>query len=66
MFLLPDMCSRGLDLKVDNPEVNNFRPKEMLQDLCVVFSSFAAANTFQVECARSGYYTPDRMIKSEQ
>jgi ubiquitin conjugation factor E4 B len=80
MFLLPDMCprlanmllhvlnklvgSRGLDLKVDNPEVYNFRPKEMLQDLCVVFSSFAAANAFQVECARSGYYTPDLMSKS--
>ena len=56
--------SRGLDLKVDNPEVYNFRPKEMLQDLCVVFSSFAAANAFQVECARSGYYTPDLMSKS--
>ena len=36
--------SRGLDLKVDNPETDNFRPKEMLQDLCVVFSSFAAAD----------------------
>jgi ubiquitin conjugation factor E4 B len=80
MFLLPDMCprlanmllhvlnklvgSRGLDLKVDNPEVYNFRPKEMLQDLCVVFSSFAAADAFQIECARSGYYTPDLMSKS--
>jgi ubiquitin conjugation factor E4 B len=80
MFLLPDMCprlanmllhvlnklvgSRGLDLKVDNPESYNFRPKEMLQDLCVVFSSFAAADEFQIECARSGYYTSDLMSKS--
>lgn len=80
MFLLPDMCprlanmllhvltklvgSRGLDLKVDNPESYNFRPKEMLQDLCVVFSSFAAADEFQKECARSGYYNPDLMSKS--
>eukprot|EP00970_Alexandrium_tamarense_P017549 scaffold10021_cov193-Alexandrium_tamarense.AAC.1 len=80
MFLLPDMCprlanmllhvltklvgSRGLDLKVNNPETYNFRPKEMLQDLCVVFSSFAAADEFQVECAKSGYYTPDLMNKS--
>mmetsp|Transcript_39581 Transcript_39581/g.83197 ORF Transcript_39581/g.83197 Transcript_39581/m.83197 type:complete len:1166 (-) Transcript_39581:47-3544(-) len=80
MFLLPDMCprlanmllhvltklvgSRGLDLKVDNPESYNFRPKEMLQDLCVVFSSFAAADEFQKECAKSGYYTPDLMNKS--
>jgi ubiquitin conjugation factor E4 B len=56
--------SRGLDLKVNNPETYNFRPKEMLQDLCVVFSSFAAADEFQVECAKSGYYTPDLMNKS--
>ena len=80
MFLLPEMCprlanmllhvltklvgSRGLDLKVDNPETYNFRPKEMLQDLCVVFSSFAAADEFQMECAKSGYYTRDLMNKS--
>lgn len=80
MFLMEDMCprlanmllhvlsklvgSRGLDLKVDNPESYSFRPKEMLQDLCVVFSSFASANAFQIECARSGYYTPDLMNKS--
>lgn len=80
MFLLPDMCprlanmllhvltklvgSRGLDLKVDNPDSYNFRPKEMLQGLCVVFSSFAAADEFQIECAKSGYYTPDLMTKS--
>lgn len=80
MFLLPDMCprlanmllhvlnklvgARGLDLKVDNPEVYNFRPKEMLQDLCVVFSSFAAEDEFQMACAKSGYYTPDLMNKS--
>lgn len=36
----------------------------MLQDLCVVFSSFAAADEFQIECARSGYYTADLMSKS--
>mmetsp|Transcript_28953 Transcript_28953/g.54783 ORF Transcript_28953/g.54783 Transcript_28953/m.54783 type:complete len:599 (+) Transcript_28953:1194-2990(+) len=80
MFLLPDMCprlanmllhvltklvgSRGLGLKVENPESYNFRPKEMLQDLCVVFSSFAAADAFQTECAKSGYYTPELMSKS--
>jgi hypothetical protein len=36
----------------------------MLQDLCVVFSSFAAADKFQMECAKSGYYTPDLMSRS--
>jgi len=56
--------SRGLDLKVDNPETYNFRPKEMLQDLCIIFSSFADADEFQKECARSGYYTTDLMSKA--
>lgn len=80
MFLLPDMCprlanmllfvlaklvgSRGLDLKVDNPEKYNFRPKEMLQNVCVIFSSFADADTFQEACAKSGYYTSDLLSKS--
>ena len=36
----------------------------MLQDVCVVFSSFAAAQEFQLECAKSGYYTPDLMSKA--
>jgi ubiquitin conjugation factor E4 B len=36
----------------------------MLQNVCVVFSSFAAANEFQMECARSGYYTPELMSKA--
>ncbi|KAL3792867.1 hypothetical protein HJC23_004792 [Cyclotella cryptica] len=80
MFLLPEMCprlanmllhvltkfigARGMDLKVDNPESYNFRPKDMLQDVCVVFSSFAAASEFQLECAKSGYYTPELMGKA--
>jgi ubiquitin conjugation factor E4 B len=36
----------------------------MLRDVCVVFSSFASANEFQLECAKSGYYTPDLMTKA--
>ena len=51
-------------MKVDNPERYNFRPKEMLQDLCVVFSSFAAEDEFQTACAKSGHYTPELMSKS--
>lgn len=46
------------------PELYNFRPKDMLQDVCVVFSSFAAATEFQLECAKSGYYTLDLMSKA--
>lgn len=70
LFLLDELCprlvqmllhvltklvgSRGLELKVDNPEELEFKPKIMLQDLCLIFSLFATAETFQVECAKSG------------
>ena len=70
LFLLDELCSRlvtmllhvltklvgskGLDLKVDNPEQYEFRPKEMLRDLCAIFALFAPTETFQVECAKSG------------
>mmetsp|Transcript_338 Transcript_338/g.491 ORF Transcript_338/g.491 Transcript_338/m.491 type:complete len:880 (-) Transcript_338:180-2819(-) len=80
LFLLEEMCSRlvnmllhvltklvgskGLELKVDNPENYNFRPKEMLRDLCAIFASFSSAHEFQVECAKSGYYNTDLMTKS--
>lgn len=46
--------SRGLDLKVDNPEQYDFRPKEMLRDLCAIFSLFSASPVFQEDCAKSG------------
>jgi ubiquitin conjugation factor E4 B len=70
LFLLDELCSRlvtmllhvltklvgskGLDLKVDNPEQYEFRPKEMLRDLCAIFALFASSETFQVESAKSG------------
>lgn len=70
LFLLDELCprlvgmllhvltklvgSRGLELKVDNPEQYEFRPKEMLRDLCAIFSLFATQETFQLECARAG------------
>jgi ubiquitin conjugation factor E4 B len=70
LFLLEELCSRlvtmllhvltklvgskGLELKVDNPEQYDFKPKEMLRDLCAIFSLFAPNHNFQVECAKSG------------
>jgi ubiquitin conjugation factor E4 B len=70
LFLLEELCPRlvamllhvltklvgakGLDLKVDNPEQYDFRPKEMLRDLCAIFSLFASSSVFQVECAKAG------------
>lgn len=80
LFLLEEMCSRlvnmlfhvllklvgskGLELKVDNPESYNFRPKDMLRDLCAIFANFSSADEFVLECARSGYYNADLIIKS--
>eukprot|EP00977_Amphora_coffeiformis_P008857 scaffold1999_cov153-Amphora_coffeaeformis.AAC.17 len=70
LFLLDELCprlvqmllhvltklvgSKGLELKVDNPEELEFKPKIMLQDLCRIFSLFASAENFPVECAKSG------------
>jgi len=39
---------------VKNPEQYEFRPKEMLRDLCAIFALFASSTEFQVECAKSG------------
>lgn len=80
LFLLEEMCprlvnmlfhvltkligSRGLELRVENPEQYNFRPKEMLRDLCSIFASFASAKQFQVESAKSGYYNQNLLEKS--
>lgn len=70
LFLLEELCprlvamllhvltklvgSKGLDLKVDNPDQYDFRPKEMLRDLCAIFALFASSAYFQEECAKSG------------
>ena len=51
-------------IQVKNPEELNFRPKEMLRDLCAIFALFSTAQDFQVECAKSGYYNSELMAKS--
>lgn len=80
LFLLEEMCgrlvnllmnfltklvgSRGIELKVDNPESYNFRPKEMLRDICSIFATFSSAEEFQVACAKSAFYKLDLLSKS--
>jgi ubiquitin conjugation factor E4 B len=70
LFLLDELCSRlasmliqclgklvgskGMDLTVGNPEKLEFRPKEMLRDLCAIFAHFASSDIFQNECAKAG------------
>jgi ubiquitin conjugation factor E4 B len=70
LFLLEELCSRlvtmllhvlvklvgskGLELKVENPDQYEFRPKEMLRDLCSIFALFSTSSIFQEECAKAG------------
>ena len=56
--------TRRLCLQVKNPDELNFRPKEMLRDLCAIFALFSNSQEFQLECAKSGYYNKDLMTKS--
>mmetsp|Transcript_15406 Transcript_15406/g.42707 ORF Transcript_15406/g.42707 Transcript_15406/m.42707 type:complete len:1141 (+) Transcript_15406:200-3622(+) len=69
LFLLPELCprlvnmlihvlkklvgSKGVELKVKDPEQYEFRPKEMLRDLCAIFALFASASEFQQQCAKN-------------
>jgi ubiquitin conjugation factor E4 B len=39
---------------VKDPEQYDFRPKEMLRDLCAIFALFASNAEFQVSCAEAG------------
>merc|ERR1712232_160204 len=63
LFLLDEMCprlvamlmhvltkligSKGLELKVDNMESLEFRPKEMLKDVCEILAIFSSSNNFR-------------------
>lgn len=38
--------SKGLEIKVDNPESYNFRPKEMLREICTTISQFSTQPGF--------------------
>jgi ubiquitin conjugation factor E4 B len=38
---------------VDDPEQYEFRPKEMLRDLCAIFALFSSSDVFAKECARN-------------
>ena len=42
---------------MENPEQYEFRPKEMLRDVCAIFGLFASSEEFQQECAKNGCNT---------
>ncbi|CAN0080528.1 unnamed protein product [Ascophyllum nodosum] len=56
--------SKGLEIKVDNPESYNFRPKEMLREICATISQFANEPGFHKYLAMSGYYDKDLLPKA--
>ncbi|CAM9543631.1 unnamed protein product [Chrysoparadoxa australica] len=81
-FLLPELLSRmasmlmsmlvnlvgkkGLEIKVDNPEKYNFRPKELLKEVATTVSHFASHKEFAVALATTGYYqsSPELLPKT--
>eukprot|EP00903_Cladosiphon_okamuranus_P021833 g20076.t1 len=56
--------SKGLEIKVDNPESYNFRPKEMLREICTTISQFSTQPGFHEHLAKSGYYQEDLLPKA--
>lgn len=43
---MPQIGSKGLEIKVDNPESYNFRPKDMLREICATISQFSTQPGF--------------------
>ena len=56
--------TKGMELKVLDPTKYNFRPKDMLRDLCAIFANFVSAPEFIVECAQSGLYNAELVAKA--
>lgn len=60
----PQIGSKGLEIKVDNPESYNFRPKEMLREICTTISQFSTQPGFHkvrrgaVRCGAVGDPSP--------
>ena len=79
MFLLPELVQRlsdmlisvlqklagpkALELKVDNPERFNFKPKLMLTEIVAIFLHFAPYAEFHGACSSSGYYDAKTLHK---
>ena len=49
--------TKGLEIKVNNPEEYQFRPKNMLCEICETVAHFSEFEPFQVAIAQSGYYS---------
>lgn len=56
--------SKGLDIKVANPEAYNFRPKDMLRDVCSTIVRFAPHSEFHESVAASGFFSPELLQKT--
>jgi ubiquitin conjugation factor E4 B len=54
--------SKGLEIKVDNPESYDFKPKVMLGEICETIANFAASPVFQQAVSKSGYYVTNPTV----
>lgn len=53
----------GLAIKVDNMESYNFRPKEMLREVCLAMVQFASSGDFFKAVAEDGFYQDGRPLR---
>jgi ubiquitin conjugation factor E4 B len=48
--------SKGVEIKVNNPEAYEFRPRDMLSKICETTAHFSEFEAFQVAVSQTGYY----------
>jgi len=56
--------SRGLDIKVLNPEKYNFHPRDLVGQVCTTMANFAAYEAFQEAIPLTGYFNADLLPKT--
>jgi ubiquitin conjugation factor E4 B len=56
--------SKGLDIKVRDPEAYNFRPKTMLREICQILMQFSRFPAFCSSVSQSGYFTAGLLPKT--
>eukprot|EP00520_Triparma_pacifica_P017474 CAMPEP_0118638712 /NCGR_PEP_ID=MMETSP0785-20121206/3841_1 /TAXON_ID=91992 /ORGANISM="Bolidomonas pacifica, Strain CCMP 1866" /LENGTH=1167 /DNA_ID=CAMNT_0006530001 /DNA_START=130 /DNA_END=3631 /DNA_ORIENTATION=+ len=70
LYVLTNMLgSKGLDMKVDNPESYNWKPKELLGDLVSILTCFVDSEAIHTAMAQCGYYNDKilhKLLKTTQ
>jgi len=58
--------TKGLEIKVENPDALNFKPKEMLREVALTILHFAGEPAFHTALSESGYYHEGMLGKVQQ